>query len=150
MDRIAYNFIAIFTLLPSLFLPVFLVDKEIYTIHFPWVVVTLIIQALAVILLIIGLHQTSISSFLGLRQMLLPEVTNPPRLVTGGLYHYVRHPLYTCGLVFIWLLPIMTWNLLALNIGLTAYIFIGAYFEERKLLLEFGDVYADYRQHTPC
>jgi protein-S-isoprenylcysteine O-methyltransferase Ste14 len=61
----------------------------------------------------------------------------------------VRHPLYTAGLVLIWLLPILTWNLLALNLGLTAYIFIGAYFEERKLLLEFGDSYAEYREHTP-
>jgi len=43
----------------------------------------------------------------------------------------------------------MTWNLLALIIGLTTYIIIGAYFEERKLLNEFGDAYAEYRQHTP-
>ena len=43
----------------------------------------------------------------------------------------------------------MTWNLLALIVGLTAYIFIGAHFEERKLLLEFGDAYAEYRRQTP-
>jgi protein-S-isoprenylcysteine O-methyltransferase Ste14 len=49
----------------------------------------------------------------------------------------------------IWLLPILTWNLLALNLGLTAYVFIGAYFEERKLLLEFGESYAEYRKRTP-
>ena len=66
-----------------------------------------------------------------------------------GLYRYVRHPLYTAGLVFIWLLPIMTWNLLALNIGLTAYILIGATFEERKMLNQFGEKYADYRCKTP-
>ena len=87
--------------------------------------------------------------FLGMRQAFLPEDTTPPRLVTDGLYRYVRHPLYTAGLVFIWLLPIMTWNLLALNIGLTAYILIGATFEERKLLSQFGETYADYRRKTP-
>jgi protein-S-isoprenylcysteine O-methyltransferase Ste14 len=43
----------------------------------------------------------------------------------------------------------MAWNLLALNLGLTAYILIGAYFEERKLMLEFGESYAEYREHTP-
>ena len=43
----------------------------------------------------------------------------------------------------------MTWNLLALNIGLTAYILIGATFEERKLLSQFGETYADYRQEDP-
>jgi methanethiol S-methyltransferase len=147
--RLAYNFIAIFTLLPILFLPILLVDKEIYRIQLPWVIVTLSIQALAVIVLVIGLRQTGISSFIGFRQLLLPEDTSPPRLITHGLYRYVRHPLYSCGLVFIWLIPIMTWNLLALIIGLTTYIIIGAYFEERKLLNEFGDAYAEYRQHTP-
>jgi protein-S-isoprenylcysteine O-methyltransferase Ste14 len=104
---------------------------------------------LAIFVLIKGLKQTGITSFIGLRQLLLPEDITPPRLVTDGLYLYVRHPLYSAGLVFIWLLPIMTWNLLALNIGLTLYIIIGAYFEERKLLQEFGDAYAEYRQHTP-
>ena len=147
--RLGYNLIAVFTLLPILFLPILLIDKEIYAIHFPWVLLTLAGQLLAIIVGIASLRQTGISSFVGLRQLFLPEVTSPPRLVTDGLYRFVRHPLYTAGLVFIWLLPILTWNLLALNIGLTAYVFIGAYFEERKLLLEFGEPYAEYRQRTP-
>ena len=147
--RIAYNFIAVFTLLPILLLPILLVDEEIYRIHLPWVIVTLSVQALSIIILVVGLRQTGLSSFIGIQQLLLPEDTSPPRLITNGLYRYVRHPLYSCGLVFIWLIPIMTWNLLALLIGLTAYIIVGAYFEERKLLIEFGSAYAEYRQRTP-
>jgi protein-S-isoprenylcysteine O-methyltransferase Ste14 len=147
--RVAYNLIAVFTLLPILFLPILLIDQEIYTIPYPWVLLTLFIQVLAVVVLIVGVRQTGISSFIGLRQLMLPEDTSPPRLVTDGLYRYVRHPLYTCGLVIIWLIPILTWNLLALIIGLTAYVLIGAYFEERKLLREFGESYAEYRSRTP-
>jgi protein-S-isoprenylcysteine O-methyltransferase Ste14 len=147
--RLVYNFIAIITLLPILLLPILLIDQEIYRIPFPWIIITLSIQLLAVIVLFIGMKQTGITSFIGLRQLLLPEDTSPPRLVTDGLYRYVRHPLYTAGLVFIWLIPIMTWNLLALIIGLSVYVITGAYFEERKLLLEYGDVYAEYRRHTP-
>jgi methanethiol S-methyltransferase len=147
--RLAYNFIAVITLLPILLLPVLLIDKEIYTIPYPWLIISTIIQVLAVFMLVIGLRQTGITSFLGLRQVFLPEDTTPPRLVVDGLYRYMRHPLYTAGLIFIWLIPIMTWNLLALIIGLTVYIFIGAYFEERKLLAEFGENYAEYRRHTP-
>jgi protein-S-isoprenylcysteine O-methyltransferase Ste14 len=147
--RLAYNLIAVITLLPILLLPILLIDKEIYVIHYPWVILNLTLQVLAVIVLLVGLRQTGITSFIGLRQLLLPEDTSPPRLVTTGLYRYVRHPLYTAGLVFIWLIPVLTWNLLALNLGLTAYIFIGAYFEERKLLLEFGEHYTVYHRHTP-
>jgi len=147
--RLAYNIIAIITLLPILLLPILLIDEEIYRIPFPWVILTLAIQLLAVIILLIGIRQTGLNSFIGLSQLLLPEDTSPPRLVTGGLYRYVRHPLYTAGLVIIWLIPIMSYNLLALILGLTVYIYIGIYFEERKLLVEFGDAYAVYREQTP-
>jgi protein-S-isoprenylcysteine O-methyltransferase Ste14 len=147
--RLAYNLVAVVTLLPILLLPILLIDHEIYVIPFPWMILTLTLQVMAVIVLFVGLRQTGITSFIGLRQLLLPEDISPPHLVTSGLYRHVRHPLYTAGLVLIWLLPMMTWNLLALNLGLTAYIFIGAYFEERKLLLEFGETYAEYCQRTP-
>jgi protein-S-isoprenylcysteine O-methyltransferase Ste14 len=147
--RLAYNFIAVITLLPILLLPILFIDQEIYTIQYPWWLITLAIQIIAIIVLLLGLRQTGLTSFLGLRQAFLPEDTTPPRLVTDGLYRYVRHPLYTAGLLFIWLIPVMTWNLLALIIGLTAYIFIGAFFEERKLLREFGEEYAAYRRRTP-
>jgi protein-S-isoprenylcysteine O-methyltransferase Ste14 len=43
----------------------------------------------------------------------------------------------------------MTWNILAFNLGATLYILAGIQFEERKLLKEFGQVYADYRRKTP-
>ncbi len=39
--RIAYNLIAVLTLLPILLLPILLIDKVIYVIHFPWVILTL-------------------------------------------------------------------------------------------------------------
>ena len=55
-------------------------------------------------------------------------------LVTSGLYRFVRHPLYTTGLLFLWLTTTMTVSQLNVYVGATIYIFIGAYFEERKLL----------------
>ncbi len=147
--RLAYNFIAIITLLPILVLPIFTTDQEIYVIHYPWIILTSFIQLLALLALIIGLRQTGLTSFIGLRQLLRHDVSSTPQLVTNGLYRYVRHPLYTAGLVLIWLVPFLTWNLLALNLGLTAYVLIGATFEERKLLLEFGETYAEYHRRTP-
>jgi len=147
--RLLYNFLASLTLLPILFLPVLLPDRALYRIPFPWYLLTGIVQILSLFVLLLGLKQTGIRSFLGLRPLPAPNAAPPAALVTGGLYRYVRHPLYTAGLVFIWLFPVMTCNLLAINIGLTLYILIGAYFEERKLLREFGAAYAEYKQNTP-
>jgi protein-S-isoprenylcysteine O-methyltransferase Ste14 len=61
----------------------------------------------------------------------------------------VRHPLYTAGLVFIWLAPVMTWNSLVFNLGLSLYLVIGALFEERKLVHQYGQAYLDYKSRTP-
>ena len=43
----------------------------------------------------------------------------------------------------------MSANMLVLYISMTVYILIGAHFEERKLLREFGEDYARYKENTP-
>ncbi len=146
--RLLYNLIAVLTFLPVILLPVLLIDRHLYAIPFPWVILTTLIQLLALVALGIGVWQTGPAAFLGLAQLFnLP--LRPSRLVENGLYRWVRHPLYTAGLVFIWLAPVMSWNLLALAIGATLYILIGITFEERKLQREFGEAYARYRESTP-
>lgn len=147
--RIAYNSIAILTLLPILTLPILFVDKELYSIPNPWRLLTIGVQILAIIGLYVGLRQTGLGSFLGIRQLFSSPPGKPPAFVTGGLYHWVRHPLYTAGLLIIWLFPIMTCNLLALNIGMTIYIILGATLEERKLEQVFGEAYRVYKRNTP-
>jgi protein-S-isoprenylcysteine O-methyltransferase Ste14 len=147
--RIIYNLISIITLLPILTILIILPDQPIYHIHSPWVMLSLAIQLLAIIILIAGVKQTGLFSFLGFQQMLYPVDDAPRQMVTTGLYKYVRHPLYSGGLVIIWLMPYMTWNLLAVNMGITIYILIGAFFEERKLVVEYGLKYVEYRHRTP-
>jgi protein-S-isoprenylcysteine O-methyltransferase Ste14 len=73
----------------------------------------------------------------------------PQKLITNGLYGYVRHPLYTSGLVIIWLLPVMTARLLVIDLALTVYIVVGAFVEERKLRHKFGQEYIEYSRGTP-
>lgn len=147
--RLGYNLFAGVSLLPVLALPVLLPDRALYSIPSPWSYIALAIQGLALSGLIIGLWQTGLWSFLGLEQVRQPVGNGNPQLVVSGLYRWVRHPLYTAGLVFLWFSPIMTVNLLALYVGLSLYLVIGAYFEERKLLREFGAAYAEYQRRTP-
>jgi protein-S-isoprenylcysteine O-methyltransferase Ste14 len=147
--RLGYNLVAVISLLPILLLTGLLPDRHIYTIPYPWVIISTLCQLVAVIGLLIGLQQTGVSAFLGLSQYLGGDNASQNHLVTKGLYQHVRHPLYSAGLIIIWLTPILTWNVLAINLGLSLYIFIGGYFEEQKMLLEFGLEYEEYRRCTP-
>jgi protein-S-isoprenylcysteine O-methyltransferase Ste14 len=148
--RIIYNLIAIATSLLIFILPLTLPDRLIYIISFPWVLITLFIQVASLILLLIGLYQTGAGTFFGISQLfgksasLLPGV-----LITNGLYRYVRHPLYTAGLLFIWLSPILTVNLIGFFFAITVYVIIGALLEERRLLQEHGEKYRQYLKVTP-
>lgn len=147
--RLVYNLVALITLLPVLALVVLLPDKRLYAIPWPWVLLSLLAQTLAALALVGGVLQTGAGSFLGIQQIAQTPEDPAPRLVVQGLYRWVRHPLYTAGLILIWLLPLMTANWLAFNLAMTAYVLIGIRFEERKLLGEFGIAYETYRHHTP-
>jgi len=146
--RLVYNLFAVVSLLPVLALPALLPDERLYTIPLPWSAGLLGLQSAALLVLLAGLIQTGLWSFLGLRQVLSgPEADS--QLVVKGMYRWVRHPLYSAALAFIWAIPLMTRNLLALNLGLTVYLIAGAWLEERKLLHKFGKAYARYRESTP-
>ncbi len=66
-----------------------------------------------------------------------------------GPYRWVRHPLYSCGIVAIWACPVLSLDRLLLALLFTGWIVIGARFEERDLLWDFGDVYRDYQRKVP-
>lgn len=147
--RLAYNVFSIVSFMIVLIIAALTPDRTLYVVPFPWVAIPIIIEMLAVAALIAGVMQTDALDFLGVRQLLAKRKRDPSRLVTTGLYRYVRHPLYSAGLVFIWLLPLMTARLLVLDLSLTVYIVVGAYFEERKLRQKFGLEYSEYAAVTP-
>ena len=147
--RLMYNAFAVVSLVPVLVMVMLLPDHTLYSIPFPFLIIPVVIQVLAGLALAYGVWQTGVWSFLGIEQFLTPAKQKHRRLVLDGLYRYVRHPLYTAGLVLIWFNPVMTVNLLALNLGLTAYLVFGAMVEERKLVREHGTDYEAYRQSTP-
>lgn len=146
--RLAYNLLSILTFLPILWLAVVLPDRQLYAIPLPWLALTLAGQALAAVLLGIGVFQTGLLDFTGLGALAGRE-TSASKLVTRGLYRFVRHPLYSAGILFIWLTPVMTINLFIILAASTMYIILGAYIEERKLRREFGAEYAAYQAAVP-
>ncbi len=145
--RLFFNIFGTLTLLPILILPVYLPDTPLYTIPAPWLYLTLALQAIALLLLLYSVIQTGALDFLGFSQAL--ALPTQDTLNTAGLYRHVRHPLYTFSMLFLWLTPVMTANLAALYLAISLYFYLGAYFEERKLIRIFGQEYQDYRARTP-
>ena len=143
--RITYNLVGGLTFLPVLAVTAAYPGVQLYSIPFPWIVLTTLGQVLAVGLLLAGVGQTDAWHFLGLRQLTQETPSTPAELTTSGVYRYVRHPLYSAGL----LTPLMTTSILALNFALTAYIYVGSIFEERRLEQELGLAYDDYRRRVP-
>jgi protein-S-isoprenylcysteine O-methyltransferase Ste14 len=145
--RLAYNVFAGVSFLPILYLMTKLPNQLAYEVPSPWNLVMFGGQLLSALLLLIAFLQTDSLSFVGLRQLFEKEKSGA--LVTRGLYRVVRHPLYTFSLLFIWLTPTVSQNSLTVYIGATIYTLIGAYFEERKLLRDFGEEYTVYKKSTP-
>ena len=85
----------------------------------------------------------------GIRSIYQPVPVS--ELKIDGIHRYMRHPLYSgtilfvCGLFFIF--PYLN-NFIAVAL-LILYVLIGIYFEEKKLIREFGPQYQDYILKVP-
>jgi protein-S-isoprenylcysteine O-methyltransferase Ste14 len=146
--RLGFSLFGGLTFLPVLILVAVLPDQVLYRVPFPWAIGFLALQAAGLLLYLWVFSVTDLWAFLGFRQVSTPD-KQVEFLSKAGPYRYVRHPMYSASLLVLWCTPLMTLNFLALCLGVTAYFLIGGYFEERKLLVQFGEAYAEYRQRTP-
>lgn len=72
-----------------------------------------------------------------------------PVLAVRGPYRWVRHPMYTGGLLLIWPLPHWTVNILAFNLAASAYLWFAVEHEEKRMLEAYGEAYREYQARTP-
>lgn len=107
---------------------------------------SLMLAAFGVIIIKIAFRSYPFSSFVGLT----PE--SPQPLITSGLHSSVRHPIYT-GTVLI----VMGYWLFSPDLPTSAsvaciiiYLPIGIYLEEKKLIMEYGELYLDYKKKVPA
>ncbi len=147
--RFTYNLVAGISFLPVLWIMAANPGSTLYRISWPWLLLSTVLQLTGAAIILVGMLQTDLWHFLGLRQLTqnAPSVESP--LVITGLYRYMRHPLYTGGLLLIWFTPQMTTSLLAFNVAATIYLYVGSIFEERRLIAAFGEAYRSYRKHVP-
>ena len=89
--------------------------------------------------------------FLGIRQLRISAhqkaLTSSGDLKISGILGVIRHPWYSGAILLLWSRN-LDMNQFIANIILTAYLIIGSYLEEKKLLNEFGEKYRTYQQQV--
>ncbi|MEO5365780.1 MAG: hypothetical protein H7831_05395 [Magnetococcus sp. WYHC-3] len=111
-----------------------------------------LVQGAAVLMLLLALRGYDLGRFAGWRQWRAArsgQPLAPEPLVLTALHGWTRHPLYTGTLLLLWARPLDT-LVLATNLCATGYLLVGSQWEERRLLAQYGAVYAAYRDRVPA
>ena len=125
-----------------------------------WQLVT-VLHLGSIALLYAAFIQSDYLEFLGFRQtaqgiMILcgrpapeprPELFGTHRLVVRGVYRWVRHPMLLGGLVFL-LTSGPSLSNIVYTLMYAAYMLIGGYYEERRMVRIFGDDYRRYQDRV--
>ena len=81
------------------------------------------------------------------------EIRDGHRLITEGVYQYVRHPAYTAIMLEVISIPLVGNAYWTLLIGLGMYIpllLVRWYREEKEMVAKFGEQYEQYRREVPA
>ena len=151
--RLGYNLLALLTLVPLLLwseampYPPFLVWR------WPYTVLAGVLWLAAAVLAVGGLRTYALGEFGGLTQIRRwregqGDDTEPRALSRGGILGVVRHPWYLAGLIVLWTRNLAPQDLVT-SVLLSVYLVLGAHWEERKLITEFGEVYRHYQRQVP-
>jgi protein-S-isoprenylcysteine O-methyltransferase Ste14 len=153
--RLGYNLFAIV----SLYFIYELSPKPnliIYDLPKPYDILILIPQFTALIGLLWSFKYICIKEFLGISQIeryiqkkYSSDLDEDLTLTIDGPFKYSRHPIYFFSIIFLLFRPTMDLFYLTFFVLIVAYFYIGAYFEEKKLVRVFGDIYKQYQKSVP-
>ena len=74
-------------------------------------------------------------------------ITDTGELDTSGVLEMTRHPWYLATMLLIWARQ-MDVSAIIVNVILTAYLIVGTYLEEKKLVREFSEKYLAYQKRV--
>jgi protein-S-isoprenylcysteine O-methyltransferase Ste14 len=150
--RLLYVILSFVFLIPVLYYTRLWASPDIFSYGSVANVVRYALMALAVFIFIKAfLIDYDLLTFSGIRQMRQfrkNEIKQSGEIKKTGLLGIVRHPLYLGVIIFCWCNTFSITDIV-INSVLTVYIFIGTLLEEKKLILEFGDSYVQYKKEVP-
>jgi protein-S-isoprenylcysteine O-methyltransferase Ste14 len=138
-------------------------ENDVWLINYPdWLwQITLVLHLASIALLYTAFLQSDYLEFLGLKQAyrgilgILGKVSpisdiklfGSDRLEVRGVYGWVRHPMMVAGLLFL-LTSGPSLNNIVYTAMYTAYMLIGGYYEERRMIKIFEDDYRRYQRRV--
>jgi len=119
---------------------------------YPWTILQLFLLITAGVTMIWCFWGYDVLEFLGVRQIMnlfdTKDSVQKKEITKKGLLKFVRHPLYVLFIIIMWLLDSTRVGIFV-RLILTAYIIIGTWLEEKKLVKEFGTAYIQYQKEVP-
>lgn len=153
--RMLYNIFA----LVSLYLIYELLPKPyiiLYDLPNPYDLIILVPQFIALAGLFWAFKYICFKEFLGLDQIkrffekrYSSKLDEDMTLHIAGPYRYSRHPVYFFSILILLFRPTMDLFYAVFFFCTVIYFYIGSYFEEEKLVKQFGTIYIDYRKSVP-
>jgi methanethiol S-methyltransferase len=151
--RLFYILVSLFLLIPLINYTAQLDNTVIISLGQPWenFRYVLIFGALIMFFWAFFFNYDSLS-FFGIRQIInigkIKKTSPSEEIKRSGLLGIMRHPMYFALIIYLWS-QTHKMSDIVVNIVLTIYVIIGTWLEEKKLVLEFGDVYVKYQQEVP-
>ncbi|HHZ83335.1 MAG TPA: hypothetical protein EYN18_08715 [Nitrospirales bacterium] len=146
--RLTYNVVSIVGLIPILWFSASIHVSPILEWVWPYTLIQYLCWALGILIFVLGMRAYDGRDFVGLRQVAAYRAGShdmaPPVLTISGIHRVVRHPWYLALLLLLWARDVSAVTLVT-NGVLTAYLFVGTHFEERKLVAAFGGSYREYQ-----
>ena len=147
--RILFNCFAIASLIPVILYGISLRSEPIVAWEGFWLIVPVILVAVALFFFVAGARCYDFLQVIGLRQIKEEKtcsvLTDDCSLETGGVLSLVRHPWYSGGMLIVWARPLDLAAILS-NIVICGYFIVGTILEEHKLKVQFGRQYIEYQK----
>lgn len=129
----------------------------IYELAYPYDLLILIPKAAAAAGILYTFRYFNGMRFLGITQSIkyiktgdaASAAEEPDDFTEKGPYIYSRHPLYMYSILFLVFQPYVDLVYLLLTVIAILYFYIGSVYEERKLIVQFGEKYVKYKKRVP-
>ena len=150
-SRLSYNLISGITLLPVLYFMYRIGGRTIILWQGPALFMRYLFIVTGLLLFWLGAKRFDMGQFMGFAQIRSSNthsvLSGSDEITTDGILGVIRHPWYTGSVLLLWGQDMDMAKLITVVI-LTAYLVIGAFIEERKLVAEYGEAYIAYRQRV--